>query len=545
LLAVVDTVTREALAIEVDTSLPGERVVRVLERLAAEWGVPRAIVRDDGPELTGRPLDQWAYGRGVQPRVIAPGKPIQNAFAERFVGRLRDECRNAHWFTRLADARRMVEAWRRDSNAVRPRSALGYRTPIEARRTHATAAATPPLPAGLSRWFDRGPGAGHWGTPAGTSVSQSTSRWSRAAPNRLSTASDGRKGPSGSVSFSAPVLTAASRRRRPRPAARRPPTAGPGRGAAPNGATGRHRAAASWPRPGGTPRAAPLHRPRPYTGRAADQVRREPAMPTVHANGIGMNYETQGDGEPLVLIPFLSADQACYAFQVAEYAKHFRCVTVDPRGAGLTDKPAGTYTTELFADDVAALMTALGLGPAHVAGLSLGGATGLWLAGKYPHLVKTLSVHSAWTKTDPFIRTAVEGWRVMARGLGSVAETVITGIFPWCFTPDFYSANGDYIRSLTDFVRGRPAQPVEAFLRQSDAVLTHDAESQLARIAAPTLVTFGRFDLVTSTRFADALTGGIGSAELHVFEDCSHTPIYQNPEAFNQRTLAFLSKHAG
>ena len=147
LLAVVDTVTREALAIEVDTSLPGERVVRVLDRLATERGVPNAIVLDNGPELTGRALDQWAYGRGVRLRFIAPGKPMQNAFAERFVGRLRDECLNEHWFTSLADARRTVEAWRRDYNGVRPHSALGYRTPIEARQTHPTTA-TLAIPAG-------------------------------------------------------------------------------------------------------------------------------------------------------------------------------------------------------------------------------------------------------------------------------------------------------------------------------------------------------------------------------------------------------------
>jgi len=268
-------------------------------------------------------------------------------------------------------------------------------------------------------------------------------------------------------------------------------------------------------------------------------------MPTVHANGITVNYETQGQGEPLVLIPYLAADQACYAFQVAEYSKHFTCITLDPRGAGLTDKPPGTYTTELFADDVAAVMQALDLGRAHVAGLSLGAAAGLWLAAKYPERVKTLSLHSAWPRSDPFLRTVVDGWRVMARGLGNVADMVITGIFPWCFTPDFYSSKTDYIQSLAEFVRGRPPQPVEAFLQQSDAVLTHDAESQLARIAAPTLVTFGRLDLVTSTRFADTLTANIKNTELHVFEDCAHAPIYQNVEAFNQRTLSFLNQHMG
>jgi pimeloyl-ACP methyl ester carboxylesterase len=268
-------------------------------------------------------------------------------------------------------------------------------------------------------------------------------------------------------------------------------------------------------------------------------------MPTVMANGITLNYEAAGDGEPLVLIPYLAADQACYAFQVADYARSFRCISVDPRGAGLSDKPDGTYTTELLADDIAAFMQAIGLERAHVAGLSLGAAGAIWLAGKYPERVKTLSIHSAWPRSDAFLRTVVEGWRAMARGLGNVPDMIITGILPWCFTPDFYSSNPDYIASLADFVRGRPVQPVEAFLLQSAAVQAHDAQSQLEKIACPTLVTFGRYDVVTSTRFAEALTRGIKGAELVVFEDCSHAPIYQNVAAFNERTLGFLQQHTG
>src|SRR5215831_7405947 len=88
-------------------------------------------------------------------------------------------------------------------------------------------------------------------------------------------------------------------------------------------------------------------------------------MPVVQANGIEVFYEVQGDGEPLVLIPYLAADQACYAFQVAQYAQHFTCFTVDLRGAGLSGKPDGTYTSELFADDIAAFMQAAGLDQAH------------------------------------------------------------------------------------------------------------------------------------------------------------------------------------
>jgi putative transposase len=140
LFTVVDIFTREALAIEVDTSLPGGRVVRVLERLGAERGVPDEIVLDNGPELAGKALDQWAYERGVRLRFIEPGKPIQNAFVESFQGRLRDECLSRHWFVSLADARHIIEAWRQDYNRARPHSALGYRPPEEFRQTFETAA---------------------------------------------------------------------------------------------------------------------------------------------------------------------------------------------------------------------------------------------------------------------------------------------------------------------------------------------------------------------------------------------------------------------
>src|ERR1700761_4361332 len=140
-------------------------------------------------------------------------------------------------------------------------------------------------------------------------------------------------------------------------------------------------------------------------------------MPKVKVNDVTINYESQGSGEPLVLVPYLAADNACYAFQVADYAKHFTCISVDPRGAGETDKPAGAYSMELFADDLAAFMQAIGVDRAHVSGLSLGAATGLWLAGKYPERVKSLSLHSCWTATDPVLKVVGHGWRAVAAAL--------------------------------------------------------------------------------------------------------------------------------
>lgn len=121
---------------------------------------------------------------------------------------------------------------------------------------------------------------------------------------------------------------------------------------------------------------------------------------------------------------------------------------------------------------------------------------------------------------------------------------IIAGIFPWCFTPELYASKPDYIQSLAGFVRTRPAQPANAFIRQTEAVMAHDVESQLGKIKAPTQITFGRHDQVTSTRFASAMTENIPDSELFIFEDCSHAPIYENVEEFNHKTLDFLRHHS-
>jgi pimeloyl-ACP methyl ester carboxylesterase len=132
----------------------------------------------------------------------------------------------------------------------------------------------------------------------------------------------------------------------------------------------------------------------------------------------------------------------------------------------------------------------------------------------------------------------------MAKAMGNVAEMVILGIFPWCLTPELYAARPDYIQSLADFVRSRPAQPLATFIQESNAVLAHDVEAQLNRITAPTQITFGRHDMVTSTRFADRMKSNIPNSELLVFEECAHAPIYEKVEEFNQKTLAFLLRQA-
>jgi putative transposase len=128
---IVDDYSRECPAIEVDTSLGGRRLVSVLDRLADMRGLPEVITADNGPEFAGKALDEWAYRKGIKLSFIRPGKPIENAFAESFNGRLRDECLNTNCFLSVKHARDVIESWRKDYNTVRPHSSLGGLAPQE------------------------------------------------------------------------------------------------------------------------------------------------------------------------------------------------------------------------------------------------------------------------------------------------------------------------------------------------------------------------------------------------------------------------------
>ncbi|OVE75303.1 hypothetical protein BVX97_05080 [bacterium E08(2017)] len=131
LLNIVDDFTRECLSIEVDTSLGGHRVARVLDQIIERSGMPERLVTDNGREFTSKALDTWAYERGVKLQYIEPGKPVQNAYVESFNGRVRDECLNEQWFKNMRHAREVIEQWRTDYNTLRPHTALGNLAPEE------------------------------------------------------------------------------------------------------------------------------------------------------------------------------------------------------------------------------------------------------------------------------------------------------------------------------------------------------------------------------------------------------------------------------
>lgn len=131
LLNVIDDYNRELLAVEVDTSLPAQRVIRVLEQLKEVGRIPQMIRLDNGPEFISHKLDLWCRMHGITLHHIQPGKPTQNAFVERFNGNMRRELLDANVFFTLDDVRARAAQWMHDYNYYRPHKALGYRSPMQ------------------------------------------------------------------------------------------------------------------------------------------------------------------------------------------------------------------------------------------------------------------------------------------------------------------------------------------------------------------------------------------------------------------------------
>src|SRR4051794_10838101 len=186
-------------------------------------------------------------------------------------------------------------------------------------------------------------------------------------------------------------------------------------------------------------------------------------MPLAAVDGLSINYAVQGEGEPLLLLPSLSADHACYAFQLPAYTEQFTCIAIDLPGTGESDKPPGPYSTERYAEQVAGFLGAIGIEQAHVAGVSLGAAVGMHLAARAPERVRSRSLHSAWDRSDAYLKTMLQMWRTLAASVPTVADVVIQGIFPLCFTPEMYVERPESVDALVGFVRSRPAQPFDAF----------------------------------------------------------------------------------
>jgi pimeloyl-ACP methyl ester carboxylesterase len=263
-------------------------------------------------------------------------------------------------------------------------------------------------------------------------------------------------------------------------------------------------------------------------------------MPYITTNGIRIHYEERGSGDPLILIMGLGAPGSRWEDHVASYEQHFRCILIDNRGAGESDKPAGPYTTKMMADDAAGLMQALGIDKARVAGLSMGSGIAQELALNYPQMLRSLVLISSWGRCDQYTRTVFEHFKKM-RALTSPADfTQLLQL--WIAAPDYYEEH--YDQMIQDQINAEEGyMPLHAFIAQCDACMTHAAFDRLGQITVPTLLTVGDADIFTPLRLTAEMHEKMPGSEMLVFAGRGHIHHWEDLERFNARTLQFLRDH--
>lgn len=265
-------------------------------------------------------------------------------------------------------------------------------------------------------------------------------------------------------------------------------------------------------------------------------------MPIVQANGININYEERGEGEPLILIMGLGADGSVWEDHAQAYEKHFRCILMDNRGAGLSDKPEGSYTTDMMADDTAGLMDALGIEKARIAGISMGGAIAQSLALRHPDRVQSMVLVSTWARCDTYAKIVFENFKKM-RAVSDPGDFMEL-LQLWIFAADHIAANhADLLQGQQDARDAENPMPQHAFDAQCDACITHDTLDELDKINIPTLITIGTADIFTPYAFSEAIQEGIKDSELFVLERVGHAHHWEKLDEFNSKTTTWLLEH--
>ena len=265
-------------------------------------------------------------------------------------------------------------------------------------------------------------------------------------------------------------------------------------------------------------------------------------MPKVDVNGLQMYYEVHGEGVPLVCISPLSGDHASWALQVGDFAAAgYRCLTFDSRDAGQTsDGPLTAYTVAQFADDTVRLMDAAGFERAHVIGLSLGGMIAQEVAARHPARVTSLTLCATVAAVDDTMSAVIRGWKGMRPHFSS--EEFVRLISPWLFSHRFFS-EPEPLSMVLQLSRDAPfPQTAAGFVRQCDALLTHDAVSRLPSVRVPAHVVVGTEDVLTPPRYSRQLAGLIPGARLTELEGLAHAAPGESPARFNEVVLEFLER---
>jgi pimeloyl-ACP methyl ester carboxylesterase len=265
-------------------------------------------------------------------------------------------------------------------------------------------------------------------------------------------------------------------------------------------------------------------------------------VPDITANGITLHYEERGAGDPLVIIVGLGSDGTNWAPHLDLYEKHFRTILINNRGAGLSDKPEGPYSSTMMADDAAAVMDAAGIDKAHVIGISMGGTITQQLALNHPERVRTITLACTWAKCNNYAATVFEHMR-KAREV-CTPDRFHELLQLWLVAPSYYDMHWDELRQAQrDTLEKTNPMPYHAFSAQCDACLGHDSTARLGELDVPTLITVGVHDIFTPPAFSEYLQQNIRGAEYCPMENSGHYHYLEALDLFNSKTTSFMQAH--
>jgi pimeloyl-ACP methyl ester carboxylesterase len=263
-------------------------------------------------------------------------------------------------------------------------------------------------------------------------------------------------------------------------------------------------------------------------------------MPKIAVNGLGLYYESEGDGEPVVLIPGFAAGRWIWFKQTADLARHFRVIVFDPRGVSASDKPEGLQTISLLAEDIAHLLQTIGIESAHIVGASFGGFVAQEFALKYPAMTRKLALCCTSFGGPNHVMPARETIEALASTKELNTEERMRANLLLAFTPEYLQtqvAEVDHIVHL----RAVNAVPEHVYFSQLHAAMNFNSELRLAEITSPTLVLSGDRDVIVPVQNSRNLAAKIPGAKLQIVAGGSHTFFIEQAREFNQLVTEFFT----